>query len=269
MALVTVNLPIPAGNGYGAIVNVATLAPPKTIVIDGTMKALIAIEISQDGVHFAPIPEVASFPLTGPQVFNFVAAAQFMRTRIASFKSGGSTASVGAQGNYICNFISLDVPAGNGNGVATQVSTFGNVWTAIFGADGPFKGNLELQISMDGVNFAQVLDSFTPATGPRTATISAAFARVRRVGFTPSQPGPAFLTLGIGQPIGAAAVTGACACPSIITAGDLSQMAVRDNDANDMLELIYRRLSAIDLKLAQAHDVETGDEESFESALDN
>ena len=58
------NLPVPAGNGSGAAVNVSAMGGSKTIIIGGTFDADVIVEYSTDatGVTFAQLPDVVSNP---------------------------------------------------------------------------------------------------------------------------------------------------------------------------------------------------------------
>jgi hypothetical protein len=194
MSLANISIPLPAGNGTGTPVDISSLGPDKTVIIDGTLNALISIDVSQDGVVWNPIPECSSAPLTGPGVFRFTVVAKWARSRVGAFQSGGSVASMGA--SYVPNmntFISLPLPVGDGAGTPVNVADAGGLWTVIYGGSASQPGTLSVEISDDGVNFAPVLDTFTASTGIRTAKIQAAYARaVRRGG-----PAGTALTLGI------------------------------------------------------------------------
>jgi len=86
-------LPVPAGNGAGAPVNVSSLPKDKTLLYNGGMEASISVEISQDGVTFT---EAASFTGLTPSGVNIDGAVQLARVVVSGFVGGVGVVSMAA-----------------------------------------------------------------------------------------------------------------------------------------------------------------------------
>lgn len=69
-------LAVPAGNGLGAALPIGTLGRVKTVVVAGSFFGAVTIQVSEDGVVFAPF-----MYFTGPDQQTLVCTAQFMRVR--------------------------------------------------------------------------------------------------------------------------------------------------------------------------------------------
>jgi hypothetical protein len=192
MANLSVNLPVPSADGAGGSVDTSTLGSDKTIVIEGNIQAILTVEVSEDGVSFC---QVRTF--SGPGSKQVDVVAQYMRVQVSGYLRGSATCTVGGQ-TATNDFASVDVPAGNGAGIATAVSTFGQIWTVIVGTQGDFAGVLIVEASQNGTDWGQVLPTFT-GNGCQSGIISANFVRVRRSGYDQYAPGPATVTLGAMQ----------------------------------------------------------------------
>lgn len=85
-------------------------------------------------------------------------------------------------------FFTLDVPANNGVGAATDVSAAGKEKTVQI--DGAFRGTLNLEFSVDGGASWITFASFSPpGETKRVIPIAAQLIRVRRLGVPPIAPG--------------------------------------------------------------------------------
>ena len=183
MANLFVNLPIPAGNGVGAVVDVSALGGGKTVTIQGVFTGVVTLEYSEDaGATFA---QLATFAAGAKRTFTVVA--QFMRVRRAGVGAvpGTPNVDVGSDSGGQ-DFASLPVPAANGVGASVDTSALGTLNTAVVG--GTFTGVVIVEISEDGIDWAQCFH-FT-AGGGQTKSFIAQFMRVRRqnVGAVPGTP---------------------------------------------------------------------------------
>lgn len=173
MSSIQVTLPVPAGNGVGAGVDVSLLAAEKTIVIGGTVDASVTIEVSVDaGVTWAGIATMIG---VGKKTIAF--AAQQMRVRIDAYSSGTPTVDVGAEATT-GNFSAMNVPAADGDGTALDVSAYGWCNTITLEGD-PVSSTLNIQVSQDGVDWATIA-TFS-AAGAKVVKFSSQWARVQRV----------------------------------------------------------------------------------------
>ena len=128
-------LPVPAGDGTGAWVDVSSMGKIKTITVDGAFEGTLTIEFSHDaGTGQASI---VSFTQPGKKTIEI--AAQVMRTRFSGYLSGTPTVDVAANDNG-ARFVNLPVPAGDGVGAAVDVSTLGTFNTII--CAGTFTGSV-------------------------------------------------------------------------------------------------------------------------------
>jgi hypothetical protein len=174
-------LPVPAGNGAGAPVDVSAAGSLKALVIAGAFDAALNVEVSEDGVTY----ETAA-TYTGPTTALLDMAAQFMRVVISGYVSGTPVVAVGAIGTGGA-FAALAVPAGNGVGAPTNVSAMGIPKTLVVG--GPFEATVTIEISEDGVTFGAIpgVPSFSVPDLVTTPVI-AAFMRVRVSGYVSGTP---------------------------------------------------------------------------------
>ncbi len=182
MANLFVNLPIPAGNGVGAGVDVSAFGGTKTITVQGAFSGVVTIEYSEDGTTFA---QLITFAARAKKTFTV--AARFMRVRRAGVGLIPGTPNVDvASDSGGQQFANLPVPAANGVGAAVNVSLLGTLNTVVVG--GPFTGNIIIEISEDGTGWAQCL--YFGAGGGQTKRFTAQFMRVRRqnIGVVPGTP---------------------------------------------------------------------------------
>lgn len=193
MANQFVNLPAPAGNGDGAAVDVSSFGALKTIVCGGNARAQITVEVnnavvSTDGSWVA----VAGFQNTGAATIRV--AARWMRMRVSNYNPYvGGTPQVDIGGTDSGTlFQTLIAPAGDGAGASVNVSALGLYKSVQVG--GAFRGTLIVEVSEDGVQWAQPFSFQTP--GVQSAVIAADFMRVRRVGVPDVAPGLPIINIG-------------------------------------------------------------------------
>jgi hypothetical protein len=194
MANVFANLPLPAGNGAGAAVDVSTMGRSRTIVVSGAFSgALITVEASVDGgVTFAP---VASFQ-GGRRELTIDVAAEFMRTLVSGRSNAVPfSANVDVSSNDDGGlFLAIPLPAGNGNGAAVDASALGTFNTFIVG--GTFAGaRILVEVSEDGVGWAPLI-SFAAQGNIANRIVTAAWYRANVSGR--SGPVPFTATLAVG-----------------------------------------------------------------------
>jgi hypothetical protein len=176
MANIFVNLPMPAGDGPGAAVDVSALGKEKSIVMGGDFGgATVAIEVSTDGgTVFKPI---WLFQDAGKKVLPV--AAQFMRTFVRGRGSSGpftATANVGAD-DAGALFAVIPVPAVDGPGTPVDVSALGNFTTFVVG--GEFPGvTVSFEVSEDGVDYFACGASFSDEGDQQSRVVVANFIRI-------------------------------------------------------------------------------------------
>lgn len=197
MSNLFVTLPLPAFNGVGAAVDISAMGSPKTLVsaissgeFDG---ATVTIEASVDGgVVYAPVALFQGGRNTRVVPF----AAQFVRAKVAG-RSGQvpftATVSVGGSPGG-AKFAAIAMPAGNGAGAATDISTFGSTATFIVG--GELDGaRVLVEVSDDGAAWAP-LTQFSGRGGISTVPVTALYARANVSGRNPAVPFTATLAVG-------------------------------------------------------------------------
>lgn len=177
MANLFLNLPAPVADGDGAGVDTSAMGKVRTITVEGDLGgASITIQISNDGgASFVDLLSTSQ-----PTKKTLKVAAQFMRVRVAGIKPNVAYApnidvgcnDVGAQ------FVNLPATAGDGTGAQIDVSALGTFKTAV--VTGDFTGQVMIQISEDGVDWADCL-TFDRADHKSLAFV-AQFARVVRAG---------------------------------------------------------------------------------------
>ena len=189
-----VELPVPLGNGVGAAVDMTTFGGQKTIVVTGSSKAQINIEINNADDNtsgWAPLVTIQNAGMLTTTV-----ACKWMRVRVSGYNSSvGGTSFVNVGGNDAgAVFVELPVPAGNGAGAAVDVSAIvGTFKTAQIG--GPFQGSLIVELSVDGTDqWAQPFAFNAP--GQQSLSFIAKFMRVRRVGVPVIAPGSPVCNVG-------------------------------------------------------------------------
>ena len=177
MANIFLNLPAPAGNGAGSVVDTSTMGKTRTITVQGTFQGTVNIEFSNES-NTGPWAQALSFQNPGKQTISI--AAQFMRvvrSGVPTVNPGTPNVDVGSN-DAGGQFIDLPAPAGNGTGASTDVSALGNFNT--IACLGTFTGTTIIEISEDGTDWAQAM-IFT-APGFQSKTFVAQFMRVRRSG---------------------------------------------------------------------------------------
>jgi hypothetical protein len=203
VANVFLTLPVPADDGIGAWVDVSSLAPEKTITVDGgAFGGSLYIEGSNDAQASAAPCSIGPFVGGFSVPSTFVQTWNYLRTRRTG--SGGvGTPTVGVAGpSAIANvFGAMNVPTGDGNGTPITLSGGGDANT--FSVVGTVVGQLLIETSSDGVNFVPSLiftAGVTAQTQNLTGVLNAARVRVRGSG---GAAGP-LVAVGSGATAGAA-----------------------------------------------------------------
>lgn len=208
MANLFIDLPVPAGNGVGASVDVSVLGKVKTISVEGTgfnpaqpFQASLTVEYSVDG----GVTFVALHTFTRPGKRSFELAAQFMRVRVSAFTVGaGLNCDVGSNDNG-ASFVGLPMPAGDGTGAPVDVSALGT-WNTIVCVPGapPYSGSILVEVSEDGVDWNECV-GFQGAAKGESLDVVAQFMRVRRRNTSAVIPGTATVSVGaVNDPVTAA-----------------------------------------------------------------
>lgn len=193
MANLTANLPVPNTDGVGASANTSLFGIDKTLTLDisGRLVGLITVEISNDAG--ASWQSFKSFTTGGAYSLQVVAERmRIRRSGIGNFSGnpGSVNADIGAP-EATPNYASLAVPAGNGDGAATNISAFGNLMTVVIA--GPFAGAITLEVSDDSY---QPVRTFN-APGIYTIPIVGQLLRVRRRGINAAaSPGTPTVSVG-------------------------------------------------------------------------
>lgn len=191
MAVLAFDLGTLSADGTGASVDTTFAGRTKTIIVSGTFEASVHVEISCGGLMFFPIKS-----FDDSEIKTMIFAAEAMRFRVEGYVSGTISVTVVSESSSGL-FTALAVPAGDGVGAAVDISTYGNLKTAIFGIDGngQFPGSHEVEVSADSVHWGQLFKSFTnPAA--QTVEAPAVYARVRRTGTDPRFVGTTAIFLG-------------------------------------------------------------------------
>lgn len=132
------DLPMPAGNGVGASVDVSGMGGAKTIIVSGSFAgAAITVEVSVDGgTEFAPLVTFQNGATRIEKAF----AATHMRVRVGGRSSRvpfSANVDVGAD-DAGTEVATIAIPADNGSGAAVDVSLLGLLNTVI--VSGTFPG---------------------------------------------------------------------------------------------------------------------------------
>lgn len=190
MSQIFINLPAPAANGSGAAVDMTGFSSLKCVAVSGGASCITVIEMSNDpgGLFWAP---VWVFGVGGGEK-NFDLACHFMRATVQQYISGTPRVDVGGT-NEGTTLVQLDVPAGNGNGAALDVSALGLFKTVHVG--GPFTGSLQIEVSEDGVTAWSTVRSYA-GPGAQSLTLAAHHMRIRRNGVSPNNPGLPLVYMG-------------------------------------------------------------------------
>jgi hypothetical protein len=169
-----VNLPVPAGNGVGAAVEVGShMAALKTIMATGTLKGSVTIEVSTDpaGLRWGPLKTFTAFPSQD----TLLVVATFMRVRVSGFLSGVAEVSVGGEPGQIL-VDSIIVPLGTGVGPAVLMRD--DEYIKTFVVSGPFTGSINIEISQDQTDWAPLL-TFTQPTTEEDVNVVCTWMRAR------------------------------------------------------------------------------------------
>lgn len=189
MANLFYDLPVPSANGDGAAVDVSKLGTPKTVTLQGDLVGTVNIKVSQNGAG-GPWATVASLS-PGKNALDLDVAAEYMRASVSGYVQGSGNCDVGGNDDGAL-FAALDVPAGDGTGASSDVSGHGCLKTFVVGG-GAWSGTVAIEVSQDGVDWAQVL--FFTDEGEKTIRLTTQYMRVRRAGVT-AAPGLPVVTLG-------------------------------------------------------------------------
>lgn len=177
------NLGLPVLNGAGTAVDVSTMGPLKTIVINGSFEGCtIEIQASQVAGGASGFAPVCSF--TDGDTHKVVeVAARYLRTFVRNRVAGATfTANVDVGAPvWVNEYASITMPGADGDGASIDVSALGSLWTV--NMTGEFAGaRVMLEVSEDNVAWSPLV-SFT-GPGQRTFRVSAQRARVNLLGFT-------------------------------------------------------------------------------------
>ena len=198
MANVFLDLPLPAGNGGGAPVDVSSLGREKTVTIQGSFTdpktgagPAISVQVSVDGG--ATWAGLKTFSAAGKKTFNV--AAQFMRTFVQDFNPLiPLAANVDVAADDIgALFAGLPVTPAAGTGLPVNVSLLGTFKTVI--VEGDFSGSVHIDISEDGIDWTECF-TFTRPGALKSKKLTAQFMRTRRTLVSPQVPGSATAAVG-------------------------------------------------------------------------
>lgn len=199
MATLFANLPVPAGDGVGAGVDVSTMGATRTVAVKGTFTGTVTVEISNDGgTTYVPLHS-----FTEIKQKTFLIAAQYMRVRRSGVVVPAGTPNVDVGGDDIgSSFANLPVTAGDGTGAGVDISALGTFNT--IAVSGTFTGSVAIEISLDNVDWLPLL-GFEKAMAQSKRFI-AQYARVVRSGVG-TVPGTPIVNIGAANdPIGTAGI---------------------------------------------------------------
>jgi len=183
MANLFINIPVPAGNGSGAPVAMGAFGLVKTVSVTGPFIASVTIEISNE---LAPTMWAPLQTFNNADGFTYEVACRWMRATVVNYKSGAPACDVGGTDDGTL-FASLPAPAGNGVGAAIDVSLLGLFKTVT--VNGPFNGNVQIEVSEDGITRWSQIGLGFPNAGQQSTTVAAKFMRVVRAGVPTIAPG--------------------------------------------------------------------------------
>jgi hypothetical protein len=184
MANVFTNVPVPAGNGVAAAVSTLAMGQERTITVQGTFTGTVIIQFSNEGPA-GEFADVVTFAGPGEKTINLAAGYMRVRRSGTTTPPGTPNVDVAANDNGM-EVADLPAPAGNGTGASVDVSALGTFNTVA--CLGTFTGTVVIEISSDGVDWAEAMIFNNP--GYQTAEFTAQFMRVRRknVSGTPGLP---------------------------------------------------------------------------------
>lgn len=174
MANLFLSLPAPVGNGSGLAVNTSAMGRIKTIVVGGTLKGAVNVEVANDaaGVEYA---SVGTFNTRGSLTLTM--AAHWMRITVTGYVSGSPVVAVGADDSS-GDYADLPVTAGDGVGAPVDISALGpDVSVVVANA---FTGGLTAEVSVDGAEYVPALSFNAPDV--QSFHGYAAWMRIRRTG---------------------------------------------------------------------------------------
>jgi len=179
MAVLAFDLGTFSADGTGSAVDTSTAGRIKTINVQGSFVASVHVEISCGGLMFFPLKS-----FNNPECVLRPFAASSMRVRIEDYVSGTISVTVSSDdaGGL---FTALPTPSSDGVGAAVDISTYGNLKTAIFGVtsgDGQLAGSHVVEFYPDNVHWGQVFRTFSGAGDLQTLEAPSFYARVRREG---------------------------------------------------------------------------------------
>lgn len=187
MALTVVTLPVPAGNGVGAAVDVHTLDSQKSFALDGTLGVgeQLVVEVTEDPAGAIGFTGLVYWDAGNVRNVTIPVVAAFARIR--RFVPGGPptstpTSSVSATTTGTNTYFQLTVPA-SGVGAAVDVSAGGQhaSFSIHDGGTGLVNGEaLVVEGSNDNVSFVGII-GFTFKAPPNFLALSYKFLRIRRL----------------------------------------------------------------------------------------
>lgn len=201
MANQFVTLPVPAGNGSGAAVDVSSFGALKTCVFsrgDANEDISITLEFSNDagGVSWAPL-----VTQQGSGTFVVQIACRWLRCTVSNYKRGTpNDVEVGGTDDGT-SFVTLTVPVVDGPGPSTNISAL-QIFQTVQVGGGQYAGNISLELSEDGVTWGEFASFQQGAIQFSTQLIVAQFARARRNGIPAINPGSPTMAIGATFPPG-------------------------------------------------------------------
>jgi hypothetical protein len=205
MPNISVDLPLPAGNGPGPSVDTSLLGRQKTIVINGDYPgASITVEMSVDGgVIWAPVYTFHE----DDRKKQVEVVAQFMRAVVRNRTIfTGVNVDVSAPESETL-YVNLPLPVAAGPGPAVPVDALGLFKTAIVGGAAFPGSSVFVEVSGDGVDFAPFW-GFSQGDS-QSGSVAANFMRIRVTGNNPP--------VGVTCDVGADQFSGGSNCEECLT----------------------------------------------------
>ena len=196
MANQFIAIPAPAANGSGAAVDVSSFGALKTFQLASLGGAYVTLEMSNQAVATKWSP-IKTFQAAGEETI--VVAARWLRATTSNYQGGGAPVVNLGGDDSGAQFVELVAPAGNGEGVAVDVSALPAFMTVQVG--GSFKGAINIEISEDaGATWSEMASFRGP--GHQSFVAVAAQLRVKRNGIVfPNGPTPVVF-VGATAPVG-------------------------------------------------------------------
>lgn len=194
-------IPVPAGNGSGAAVDVSAFGAIKTCVFsrgDANPDISVTLEFSNDAGAVSWSPLVTQ---QGSGTFNQQVAARWLRASVSNYKRGTpNDIQVGGTDDGT-SFVTLAVPSDDGVGAPTDISALQQFQTIQVGG-GVFGGNLSVELSEDGNTWGEFASFQSGVKNFSTDILVAQFARVRRNVIPDINPGSPTVAIGATFPPG-------------------------------------------------------------------